>query len=98
MKKELLLALLRQRSMLKTADGGCVFFDEIGELPLSLQGNAEVLTDAGLLSCRSTKSSGECSVISATNRDLAAMVREGNFGGSVSPPARGHIHVPRCGA
>ena len=31
-------AVASKEGMLKTADGGCVFFDEVGELPYPLQG------------------------------------------------------------
>jgi len=63
------------------ADGGTLFLDEVGDMPLSTQakllrvlemrevvpvgGNAPVKVDVRL--------------VSATNRDLEAMVREGNF-------------------
>lgn len=63
------------------ADGGTLFLDEIGELPLEIQ--ARLLR---LLQEREYERVGETKprranvrVISATNRNLAAAVREGNF-------------------
>lgn len=74
-------AVSAKEGMLKIADGGCVFFDEIGELPLSLQGKLlrflQTQTFYPLGSTREIQV--DVRVISATNRDLSAMVREGKF-------------------
>lgn len=63
------------------ADGGTLFLDEIGDLPLEIQ--AKLLR---LLQEREYERVGEAKprranlrVISATNRDLAAAVRDGKF-------------------
>ena len=63
------------------ADGGTLFLDEIGDLPLEIQ--AKLLR---LLQEREYERVGEAKprranvrVISATNRDLAAAVKEGKF-------------------
>jgi DNA-binding NtrC family response regulator len=74
-------AVAPKEGMLKTADGGTVFFDEIGELPLPLQGKLlRFLQTQTFYPVGSTKEvQVNVRVISATNRDLAAMVREGKF-------------------
>jgi DNA-binding NtrC family response regulator len=67
--------------LFETADGGTVFLDEIGELPLPTQVKLlRVLEDrkvtrVGALSARSI----DVRFISATNRDLEAEVRRGTF-------------------
>jgi len=74
-------AIAAKEGMLKTADGGCVFFDEVGELPLALQGKLlRFLQTQTFYPVGSTKETQvNVRIISATNRDLAAMVREGRF-------------------
>lgn len=70
-----------KEGMLKIADEGSVFFDEIGEMPLALQGKLlrflQTQTFYPLGSVREVQVNVR--VISATNRDLAQMVREGTF-------------------
>ncbi|MBA4374471.1 MAG: hypothetical protein C0402_16600 [Thermodesulfovibrio sp.] len=70
-----------KEGMLKIADEGSVFFDEIGEMPLALQGKLlrflQTQTFYPLGSIREVQVNVR--VISATNRDLARMVREGTF-------------------
>jgi two-component system nitrogen regulation response regulator GlnG len=90
-------AFAPKEGMLKTADGGCVFFDEIGELPLSLQGKLlRFLQTQTFYPVGSTKEvQVNVRVISATNRDLAAMVREGKFREDLYHRLRvATIHVP----
>lgn len=74
-------AVSAKEGLLKIADEGCVFFDEVGELPLSLQGKLlrflQTQTFYPLGSTREVQVNVR--VISATNRDLSAMVREGKF-------------------
>lgn len=74
-------AVASKEGMLKAADGGCVFFDEVGELPLSLQAKLlRFLQTQAFYPVGSTKEvQVNVRVISATNRDLVAMVREGKF-------------------
>ncbi|TAN42221.1 MAG: sigma-54-dependent Fis family transcriptional regulator [Nitrospirae bacterium] len=74
-------AVAPKEGMLKIADGGCVFFDEVGELPLSLQGKLlRFLQTQTFYPIGSTKElQVDVRVISATNRNLSAMVREGKF-------------------
>jgi transcriptional regulator with PAS, ATPase and Fis domain len=67
--------------MLKVADGGCVFFDEVGELPLSLQGKLlRFLQTQAFYPLGSTREvQVNVRVLSATNRPLLLMVRERKF-------------------
>ena len=63
------------------ADGGTVFLDEIGELPLELQPNLLYVIETGHLrrigGNRELRSNVR--IIAATNRDLSAAVEEGTF-------------------
>lgn len=74
-------AAAAKEGMLKIADEGCVFFDEVGELPLSLQGKLlRFLQTQTFYPIGGTKEiQVNVRVISATNRDLSAMVKEGRF-------------------
>jgi two-component system, NtrC family, nitrogen regulation response regulator GlnG len=74
-------AVAAKEGMLRVADGGCVFFDEIGELPLALQGKLlRFLQTQTFYPIGSTKEiQVNVRVLSATNRPLLSMVREGKF-------------------
>ncbi|MBI3592276.1 MAG: sigma-54-dependent Fis family transcriptional regulator, partial [Nitrospirae bacterium] len=63
------------------ADGGALFLDEIGELPLSAQVKLlRVIETKGFEKVGSSKTEHvDCRIITATNKDLAAAVREGKF-------------------
>jgi two-component system nitrogen regulation response regulator GlnG len=90
-------AVASKEGMLKTADTGCVFFDEIGELPLQLQGKLlRFLQTQTFYPVGSTNEvQVNVRVISATNRDLAGMVREGKFREDLYHRLRvASIHVP----
>jgi DNA-binding NtrC family response regulator len=90
-------AVASKEGMLRTADGGCVFFDEVGELPLVLQGKLlRFLQTQSFYPVGSTREvQVNVRVISATNRDLAAMVREGKFREDLYHRLRvASIHVP----
>ncbi|MBI5741392.1 MAG: sigma-54-dependent Fis family transcriptional regulator [Nitrospirae bacterium] len=90
-------ALAAKDGMLKIADGGCVFFDEVGELPLSLQGKLlRFLQTRAFYPIGSTKEvEVDVRVISATNRDMASMVRERKFREDLFHRLRvAAIHVP----
>ena len=65
----------------EVADGGTVFIDELGELPLSVQGKLlRVLQDRELERVGGTQTvSVDVRIVCATNRDLARMVSEGRF-------------------
>ena len=71
----------RQSGRFEAADGGTIFLDEIGELPLELQSKLlRVLQDGEferLGSARSVKV--DVRVIAATSRNLRDEVRAGNF-------------------
>ncbi len=70
-----------KEGLVEIADGGTLFIDEIGELPLHLQPKLLRIIDEGLFrrigDTRDRRV--DVRVISATNRDLKAMVREGRF-------------------
>lgn len=66
----------------EAADGGTLFLDEIGELPLEVQGILLRVLEEGRfqrLGDTTREIEVDVRVIAATNRDLAAMVREGKF-------------------
>jgi two-component system response regulator AtoC len=74
-------AVKTKRGLLETADGGTVFLDEIGELPLSIQvkllrviEERKVLRVGGL-----TAQSIDVRFIAATNRNLDAEIARGAF-------------------
>jgi len=74
-------ALTHKKGKIEMADGGTVLLDEIGEMPLELQ--VRILR---LIQEREIEKVGATSptkvdvrIISATHRDLAAMVRDGTF-------------------
>lgn len=70
-----------KEGILKIADQGCVFFDEVGELPLSIQGKLlRFLQTQTFYPVGGTKEiQVDVRILSATNRDLVEMVREGRF-------------------
>ncbi|MBR6372828.1 MAG: sigma-54-dependent Fis family transcriptional regulator [Victivallales bacterium] len=67
--------------LFKAANGGTLFLDEIGELPLEAQGLLlRVLEEGRIQPLGANKEEDvDVRVIAATNRDLAAMVRDGRF-------------------
>lgn len=70
-----------RKGLLSISDGGTVFMDEIGEMPLVLQ--AKLLQFLENRSFRRVGGSRELSVdvrvVAATNQDLATAVKEGRF-------------------
>src|SRR5258708_29628874 len=67
--------------LIEAANGGTGFFDEIGELPLDLQAKLlRVLQEKEFrpVGAHSVRSS-DFRVIAASNRDLAACVKNGTF-------------------
>ena len=71
----------RQSGRFEAADGGTIFLDEIGELPLDLQSKLlRVLQDGEFERLGSAKTvKVDVRVISSTSRDLKEEVRAGNF-------------------
>jgi len=71
----------RKMGLVELANGGTLFMDEIGEIPLPVQ--AKLLRFAETKSFRRVGGLKEIKVdvriVSATNRDLREMVREGKF-------------------
>jgi DNA-binding NtrC family response regulator len=74
-------ATTNKMGLIEQADGGTAFFDEIGELPLELQGKLlrllqeQEFRPVGSLQVKKSK----FRVLAATNRDLSAEVQKGNF-------------------
>jgi two-component system response regulator HydG len=70
-----------KEGLLATADGGTVFLDEIGELPLDLQAKLlRALQEKEVRPVGATQSrSISARVLAATNRDLTTMVEQGKF-------------------
>ena len=67
--------------LIRLADKGTLFLDEVGELPLDIQAKLlQVLQDKAVRAIGSTEMVPvDVRIISATNRDLAGMVQNGTF-------------------
>ncbi|WP_035612223.1 sigma 54-interacting transcriptional regulator [Haloferula sp. BvORR071] len=74
-------AVAKREGRFALADGGTIFLDELGELPLDLQAKLlRVLQEGEFEPLGSTKTRKvDVRVVAATNRDLAEMVAEGKF-------------------
>lgn len=74
-------AVSNSKGLFEAADGGTIFLDEIGELPLHMQVKLlRVLQEKKIRALGSTKEILiDARVIAATNRDLQKMVEEGSF-------------------
>ena len=86
-------ALKSKPGLFHAANGGTIFLDEIGELPLEMQAKLlRVLQEKEVRPVGSNeKIPVDVRVIAATNRDLEAAYRGGNISqGSVFPAERGH--------
>jgi DNA-binding NtrC family response regulator len=70
-----------KEGLLASANGGTVFLDEIGELPLDLQSKLlRALQEKEVRPVGSTQTRPiSARVLAATNRDLSAMVEQGRF-------------------
>ncbi len=71
----------RQSGKFEVATGGTVFIDELGELPMPVQGKLlRVLQDREFERVGGTQTvQVDVRIVAATHRDLAQMVREGRF-------------------
>ncbi|MGR9086184.1 MAG: sigma-54-dependent transcriptional regulator [Gammaproteobacteria bacterium] len=71
----------RHRGLLEQADGGTLFMDEIGEMPLDLQAKLlKAIEDHKVRRLGGEKEiSVDAQIIAASNRDLEQMVGEGRF-------------------
>jgi len=71
----------RQTGLIAQADGGTLFLDEVGELPLPLQVKfLRVLQERRFRPLGGeTEIKSDFRLVAATNRDLSAMVRRGEF-------------------
>ena len=67
--------------LFREADGGTLFLDEIAELPIELQGVLLRVLQEGRVQPvgEAQEVKVDVRVVAATNRDLAALVREGRF-------------------
>lgn len=75
----------RQKGIFEVAEGGTVFLDEIGDMPLSMQ--TKILRVIETKCYRRLGGTEEMQanvrIIAATNQNLAAMVRDGRFRGDL---------------
>jgi DNA-binding NtrC family response regulator len=74
-------ASARHRGLLEQADGGTLFMDEIGEMPLDLQTKLlKAIEDRTVRRLGAEKEiSVDVQIVAASNRDLEQMVKEGQF-------------------
>jgi DNA-binding NtrC family response regulator len=74
-----------KKGLLELADGGTVFLDEMGSLPMSLQSKLlRFLEDKSFKRVGGTRDiTVDVRVIASTNRDLKAAVEEGTFRGDL---------------
>jgi len=74
-------AVSDRKGLFETANGGTVFLDEIADMPLSLQPKLLRVLQSGELRAvgDARPSKVDVRVISATNRNVDALVREGKF-------------------
>ncbi|MFA6161958.1 MAG: sigma-54 dependent transcriptional regulator [Methylobacter sp.] len=71
----------RHRGLLEQADGGTLFMDEIGEMPLDLQAKLlKVIEDHKVRRLGGEKEiSVDVQIVAASNRDLEKMAKNGSF-------------------
>lgn len=74
-------AIERTDGLFLQADGGTLFLDEIGEMPVEVQALLLRVLEGGRFMRVGGKEELQCDVrlVTATNRDLPALVREGKF-------------------
>ena len=88
-----------QKGILREAEGGTVFLDEIGELPCDVQAALLRFLDSGEIQpvgyCGSENLRAHVRIIAATNRDLASAIRAGTFRPELFERLNfGRIHLP----
>jgi transcriptional regulator with GAF, ATPase, and Fis domain len=95
-------AINQKKGLLEVAEGGSIFLDEVGELPLALQAKLlRVLQEREFVRVGGTRSIKlNVRFVAATNKDLQTAVREGKFRGDLyhrlnvisltMPPLREH--------
>jgi len=74
-------AVVNKRGLLEVAEGGSVFLDEVGNIPLAIQAKLlRVIQEREFKAVGDTRTqSANIRLICATNRDLRTMVAEGSF-------------------
>jgi len=74
-------ALTRMAGRFEFADGSTLFLDEIGEMPIEMQGKLLQVLETGQFQRLGSSKTIKCDVrlIAATNQDLSRMVEEGKF-------------------
>jgi DNA-binding NtrC family response regulator/pSer/pThr/pTyr-binding forkhead associated (FHA) protein len=74
-------AMTARKGAFEEADGGTIFLDEIGELPLELQAKLLRALESGEIKRvgASRPTTVDVRIVAATNRDLMAASREGRF-------------------
>lgn len=74
-------AVKDQEGLIRQAEGGTLFFDEVGDLPLSAQKSVLGVLQNRRFRPLGAKNEVDCDfrVVSSTNRDLKKMVEEGSF-------------------
>ena len=74
-------AIAEKEGKFKQADGGTIFLDEIGDLPLEMQVKLlRVLEDGTFIPVGATKEEKvDVRIISATNQDFRKLVKDGSF-------------------
>jgi DNA-binding NtrC family response regulator len=75
----------RQKGIFELAEGGTVFLDEIGDMPLAMQAKILRVIETKRFRRLGGKEELQANVriIAATNQDLQAMVRDGRFRGDL---------------
>jgi hypothetical protein len=84
------------RGVFATYDGGAVFLDELGDLPLELQPKLLRLLENGEIQPVGSpeRNKVDVAIIGATNRDLTAMVAAGTFRRDLLARFERQIHLP----
>ena len=74
-------AVVNKRGLLEVAEGGSVFLDEVGNIPLSIQAKLlRVIQEREFKAVGDTRTqSANIRLVCATNRELRTMVAEGSF-------------------